>query len=738
MNPFELIKNFKIRYKLLFIYSLTFFAIISLSSLIIYSIVKKNVERNIESELQNSTLAILNNVKTAVAVSIKNHLRATAEKNHDIIEYLHALQASGQISLEEAQQRAAEIILCQKVGIEGYVCILDSNGRVLKHPKKSLEGLDISDHKFVQEMIATKNGYIEYEWQNPGDAHPRPKALYLIHFAPWNWMITVSSYREEFLKLVHINDFKESILSLRFGKTGYSYVMDTQGNVIIHPELAGVNVFEGRAFSSKFFKKMLEMKNGKLVYSWKNPTDNHFRKKLVLFNYIPEYEWIVASSSYLDEFFAPLTSIKNLIIIVVFGSLILFIPISFILSSTITKPLRNLTRLFNQDIGGGFSNRLAKMDSHDEVGQLTFYYNSFMDKLETYNETLKAEIAERKQIQGALQESEEKYRSVMEATPDPIVVYDMKGCVTYMNPAFTRVFGYTLQDCLGGKMDHFVPNEHWKETMKGIDTILRGNVLPRTETQRTAKNRTLIDVTTRGSVYRDKDGLPIGSVITHRDVSQVKRLEKAIMEIGEKERQKIGNDLHDDLCPHLIGIEGLSKVLKKKIEPFSDDSAQLTESITHLIKEAISKTRRLARGLCPVYFNHGLKSSLQELSTNTQIMHRIRCRLRVETAIGSESSMVVINLYHIAQEAVSNAVRHGNADQIDIRLSSQDNHYYLSIEDNGCGMYDTRPSNGMGLRIMKYRAGLIGASLMIKSTPGKGTRVAVRITDKALSFTGGP
>ena len=180
----------------------------------------------------------------------------------------------------------------------------------------------------------------------------------------------------------------------------------------------------------------------------------------------------------------------------------------------------------------------------------------------------------------------------MEATPDPIVVYDMNGNVTYMNPAFTKVFGYTLEESIGKKMDHFVPKEHWKETMEGIGTILKGKILPRTETQRTSKSGRLIDVTTRGSVYRNKDGKPLGSVITHRDVSEVKRLEKAIMEIGEKERQKIGNDLHDDLCPHLIGIEGLSKVLKRKIQGQSKEAGQLSDKITDLIKQAIQKTRR--------------------------------------------------------------------------------------------------------------------------------------------------
>ncbi|MCD4677633.1 MAG: PAS domain S-box protein [Desulfobacula sp.] len=413
--------------------------------------------------------------------------------------------------------------------------------------------------------------------------------------------------------------------------------------------------------------------------------------------------------------------------------MIIFIPITFILSSTITKPLRELMNRFNQDIIDGFSNRLVKMESHDEVGQLTFYYNSFMDKLETHNKDLKAQIAERKLAQEALQESEEKNRSVMEATPDPIVVYDMKGSVTYMNPAFTRVFGYTLEDSTGKKMDHFVPKEHWKETMKGIGTILKGKVLPRTETQRISKDGRIIDVTTRGSVYRDKNGQPLGSVITHRDVSQVKHLEKAIMETGEKERQKIGNDLHDDLCPHLIGIEGLSKVLKRKVEGYSREAGQLSDKITDLIKDAIYKTRQLARGLCPVYFNYGLESSLQELVTNTRIMHQIECRLECKEKIPVGNSMVTINLYHIAQEAVQNAIRHGKADKITIIMEKHEGQFLLSVKDNGTGMNPAKETNGMGLRIMNYRANLIGASLSINSGEPSGTRVNLALPLNALS-----
>lgn len=735
LNPFHVIRDFRIRYKLLLIYSTVFIVTVGLSSLILYTIVKSTVEKNIESELKNSTNTILNSVRTAVSVSIKNHMRATAEKNYEIIQHLYQLHKAGELTLEEAQKRAVDIILCQKVGSTGYICILDIKGRLLKHPRKSLEGLDISDHQFVQQMISRKKGYIEYYWKNPDEPFSMPKAMYINYFEPWDWLITVSSYRKEFETLVNINDFKESILSRRFGKTGYSYVMDTKGNIIIHPELEGINIFKDKRFSSSFYQQMLKQQNGKLIYSWKNPNDKYFRKKLVIFNAIPEYEWIVASASYLDEFYSPLNLIRNIIIFMGFASLLVFIPVTFLLSATITKPLRELMNRFNQEISDGFADRRVSMQSQDEVGQLAFYYNTFMEKLEKYNKTLQAEIHERKLAQEALELSEEKYRSVMEATPDPIIVYNMDGEVTYLNPAFTRVFGYTLDESLGHKMNHFVPEDHWEEAMSGIKMILKGEPVPNMETKRKAKSGKLIDVSIRGSVYKSKDGKPVGSVVTHRDISEVKFLEKSIMETGEKERQKIGNDLHDDLCPHLIGIEGLTKVLKRKVEGYSDDAGTLSDKITELIKEAISKTRRLARGLCPAYFDYGLESSLRELVSNTKLLHQVGCTLECTEIIDMHNPMIVINLYHIAGEAVQNAIRHGKADHIFIKLDTEGDNLRLCIRDNGIGMANSKEANGMGIRIMTYRAKLVGASFSIHSVKDEGTTILLTLPCPDGSFT---
>jgi PAS domain S-box-containing protein len=731
--------NLPIRYKILCIYSITFIVIMGLSSLTIYSIVKQHVEKTMENTLQNATSAMVNTVKTAASVSIRNYLRAAAENNLDMVRHLHRLETDGTLTADTARNQAADLILSQKIGPHGYICILDGAGRVVKHPKKLLEGLDISDHAFVQEMVAQKKGYIEYDWQNPDDAAPRPKALYLEYFAPWDWMITVSAYREEFSQLMEIRDFEKSILEQRLGRTGYAGVLDSGGTFIIHPEFKGAHILSIPEYGDSGFTNFLAQAGEIPPVSRQVDTGDRSGKKQVFFNPIPEYQWIVASVIHLDDFFSPLDTIKEFIILVGIVCLLVFIPITFFLSATITEPLRNLMDRLNEDIdtGKGFSNRMVIPHSLDEVGQISFYYNSFMEKLESYSRDLKAQIAERKLAQEALQESEERYRSVMEAAPDPIIVYDMAGYVIYFNPAFTRVFGYTLGESLGKKMDHFVPEEQWKQAMEGIQAILEGHVLPRTETTRKARDGRLIEVTLRGSVYRDRNGNPLGTVITHRDITQVKQLEKAIMEIGENERQKIGNDLHDDLCPHLIGVEGLSKVLKSKMEKTAPDAARSAQSITRLIQQAIQKTRMLARGLCPVYFKHGLLSAMQELAANTRMVHQVNCALLYHEKIPAGNDMVNVNLYHIAQEAVQNAVRHGRAGRIVIEMAQKKTWFSLSITDNGTGFVPSHEFQGMGLRIMNYRAKLMGASLDIESG-NNGTCVTLKLPASALYPPGKP
>ena len=197
----------------------------------------------------------------------------------------------------------------------------------------------------------------------------------MTYFEPWDWIISVSSYRSEFSTLVNVEDFRDSILSLRFGETGYSFVLDGKGNTVLHPKVEGVNLFDAKdAHSCEIVRKICEQKNGKIVYSWMNPDETVARTKLAMFNYIPDLDWIVASSGYLDEFYAPLHTVRKLFAAMVILSLLLVIPLTMHISSAITNPLQELTNRFAAGVPGDFTARVDRQ-SGDELGQLASYYS---------------------------------------------------------------------------------------------------------------------------------------------------------------------------------------------------------------------------------------------------------------------------------------------------------------------------------------------------------------------------
>jgi PAS domain S-box-containing protein len=699
----------------------------SLGSTLIYLFVRKNIKTNIESELNNTTNAIMNLVQTSVAVSIKNHLRAVSEKNLELVHHYYRQYQTGSLTLQQAQEGAATIMLSQSIGESGYIYCIDSAGVVRVHPQSELMNTNVSEFAFVREQLRLKKGYIEYDWKNPGEARMRPKALYMHYFEPWDWIISVSAYRQEFRHLVDVSDFRKAVLDIHSGPGGYSFVIDKTGSAIIHPKLQGVNIFNAEDLPNHYLEEMRRRKSGKITYSRKNPGEHSERLKLVIFNHIPVFDWIVGSSSYLDEFYQPLTTLRNLVLVIVLATLVLVLPITFKISASITNPLRKLMHQLKQ-VGNGNLIYPTKMQVGDEIGQLTDYFNRFIDQLETYHTDLTKEIDVRRKAEEDLRESEARYRSVMEAAPDPIVVYDMQGQVTFLNPAFTRLFGWTLEECKGKKMDHFVPAENWDETHQMIKAALAGETFTAVPTNRYDKAGNILHVSISGSIYRNYKGNLAGSVIILRDITKSTRLRRQLMNIGDRERQKIGQDLHDDLCPHLIGIHGMSSVLQANLDEASSPDMSLASQIVDLVGEAVEKTRGLTRGLCPVHMvSHGLETALKDLADHTTRVSSITCEFTCDGIVNCTDNTKATHLYYIAREAVNNSVRHSGASRIVITLSGKDDVIELLIDDDGKGMPDHMPSEGIGLQIMTYRAKMIGANLNIESTPRKGTRIHARI-----------
>ena len=144
----------------------------SLGFALLYSIVRKNIETNIESELQNTTTTLLNLVKTSAAVSIKNYLRAIAEKNAEIVNFYYDQYRSGKLTEKEAKALAASVLLSQTIGESGYIYCLDSHGKVVVHPRRLCCDYGMFQHRMIlfRRCSRTKKGYMEYDWKNPGES----------------------------------------------------------------------------------------------------------------------------------------------------------------------------------------------------------------------------------------------------------------------------------------------------------------------------------------------------------------------------------------------------------------------------------------------------------------------------------------------------------------------------------------------------------------------------------------
>ena len=213
------------------------------------------------------------------------------------------------------------------------------------------------------------------------------------------------------------------------------------------------------------------------------------------------------------------------------------------------------------------------------------------------------------------------------------------------------------------------------------------------------------------------------------EIQERTRFQKELLETSERVQRRIGYDLHDGLCQHLTGTALAGQVLGQKLAGRSLPEAAEADRLVELIQEAIELTRTLARNLHPVEIQAGrLADNFQELAAHAGDQFKVSCQFECHPAAplpDVNDVNVAAHLYRIAQEAITNAVRHGKARHINIRLDSTDNEIVLTIIDDGIGLPENaRNGDGLGLRTMAYRASMIGATFNIERLSSLGgTRV---------------
>ncbi len=748
-----------IRGKLLLGYGFAFIFTIILASAALHYMVRQTIETLIEDELRSSTSSIYTMLKASTDITIKNHLRGIAQRNKEIVEYYYRRYLEGELTEETAKHNVRRVLLSQLVGKTGYIYCVDSAGVAVVHGTPGVEGVDFSHRPFVQEQIRRKEGYLSYDWQNPDESEPRPKALYMTYFEPWDWIISVSSYREEFIELINVDDFRESILGLRFGKTGYSYVLDGKGNIIIHPSYTGsIYDIEDNDLQAAA-ARILGQKAGKIVYDWRNPGEDVPRKKIVMLNYIPELDWVIASSGYMDEFHGALLHVQNIIFVITVIAMAAVLLITLWIGSAITSPLRRLMKHFSTGATGDFSVRMDD-SARDEFGMLARYFNSFMETLQQFSGSLQEEVLEHRMSLDALRESEERFRLLAENSPDIIISLDQKGYISYVNPVVEKILGYSPLEIAGKSFLVLAREQEAREYARQFRKVRNGETIVDYTGALVHKNGSVRHFIFCGAPVTDGQGNMMGIEGFLKDITERRNLEFQLQQVQKLEAvgTLAGGVAHDfnNILTAIRGSLDISLLMVGQNDPILKNLQQIEKAVTRasdLTRQLLFFSRRQPVEMAPLNLNQSVDNILRIIERligeNIAITVDLSSDLQPVMADGGNIEQVIMNLMINARDAMPEGgtitIRTRNAtvgdDYVRAHPYARPGRFVcLSMEDTGTGMdgetvkhifepfFTTKEQGkgtGLGLAvvygIVKKHKGWIVAD----SRPGEGTVFSV-------------
>jgi len=401
----------------------------------------------------------------------------------------------------------------------------------------------------------------------------------------------------------------------------------------------------------------------------------------------------------------------------------------YTLFNGLNKPCRNCTVLM-KDLK---PTNISECAFLGRIWKVCLYPLASGDKiLSTYTDITNIKTAEKVLLEGQeqkdiilsdLTKSEENYRIMFKEARDPILIITKEGKFVDVNQACFNMLGTNREekDCVNF-WDYVLAR---KTKGKFIQDMEKHKFLVDFPVRIQRSDDTQIDCLLTSSVQYGRDGNIVGYRGIIRDITERKKLQKEVLKISERQRREIGQALHDDLGQVLTGIALKSKSISQSLEKKGCSEAKDVDRLKELANEALSQTRQLIKGLVPGNLQtNDISAALEELSFTISNSYGIPCRFHSDLSEINFDSVIVDQLYHIAQEAAINAVKHSKASRISLKLDKIEGGAVLLIEDDDIGFsMGEKPHDGRGTHIMEYRASMIDSTFSIKKNKGKGTSV---------------
>ncbi len=330
------------------------------------------------------------------------------------------------------------------------------------------------------------------------------------------------------------------------------------------------------------------------------------------------------------------------------------------------------------------------------------------------------DVSERQRMVEALRESEERLQSIIDNSTAVIYLKDRAGRYVLINRSFEELFDVTRATVVG-KTDYDMFPHNLAEVFRANDLRVLAEARPIQFDEVTPhRDGPHAYLSLKFPIINHGRVEAVCGIST--DVTARRRLERQVLEVSDREQARIGQDLHDGLCQHLVSTHFACLRLAQKLT--GAEAAQAGE-LAQLLEVAVTQSRQIARGLYPVRLKaEGLAVALHELAGTVRKLHGVSCQVDIPVEPKCADTATAIHLYRIGQEAVSNALKHSKAANLVISYRLDNNRATLAVSDDGVGfVVESVPPGGLGLHIMKYRAALIGGTLDVTNAPEGGTIV---------------